>query len=155
MAAEYWAEETGAAPQPEAHNYCLSLALVSVFISHLHTQTHTHAHKHAYAYTRVINPTNWNSTHLRRDFSAQNTNSIRRASTPSLSAGKMDHLWALQATSWWHCLRFILKAFVNCILNLSSVFEKLFLFLLQTSVYSYETKLLIEAKFSCFCIWWE
>lgn len=116
MAAEYWAEETGAAPQPEAHNYCLSLALVSVFISHLHT------HTLAYADTRVINPTNWNSTHLRRDFSTQNTNSIRRASTQSLSAGKMDHLWALQATSRRHCFRFILKAVVNCILNLSPAF---------------------------------
>ncbi len=133
-AAEYWAEETGAAPHPETHNYYLS-------------HTHTKADIHAYTYTHAINCTNWNSAHLREDFSSQNTNSIRRATTHSLSAGKMDHLWALQATSQWHCLGLILTAVVNCIWNLCSaslafgVWKAFFvLAVLQTSACGHEKK---------------
>lgn len=105
---------------------------------HTHAKTHTHTHicTCICSYTHVINPAKWNSTHLRRDLSAQNTNSIRGASTRSLSAGKMDHLWALQATSRQHCFGLISMAVVHCILGLCSAvagvprFKKLFLFLL-------------------------
>ena len=100
------------------HTIILSLPFS---LSHTHTKTDIHA----YTYSHAINYTKWNSTHLRGDLSSQNTNSIRRAATHSLSAGKMDHLWALQATSQWHCLGLILTTVVNCILNLCSALSSI------------------------------
>lgn len=128
---EYRAEETGSAPQ--AH---YSYSFFTPPPPHAKTHTHTYIWTCICSYTHVINPAKWNSTHLRRDLSAQNTNSIRGASTRSLSAGKMDHLWALQATSRQHCFGLVSMAVVNCILGLCSAvagvprFKKLFLFLL-------------------------
>lgn len=132
--AEYRAEEAGSAPQ--AHYTVIPFSLPFPPLTHAETHTHTYIWTCICSYTHVINPAKWNSTHLRRDLSAQNTNSIRGASTRSLSAGKIDHLWALQATSRQHCFRLVSMALVNCILGLCSAvagvprFEKLFLFLL-------------------------
>lgn len=87
-----------------------SLPSLSVSLSFSLSLWHTKTHIHADTYTQAINYTKWNSTHLRRDFSSQSTNSIRlpfsRKNGPSVSSSGHQPVTLF---------RLILTAVVNCI----------------------------------------